>query len=207
MKASLPNIVWLALVGASIAAPAAAQQAAPQPQPGNGSNVAASGVPTPPNYLIGAQDVLSVVFWREKDMSAEVVVRPDGKISLPLLNDIDAAGRSPEALRAAIAKAASKFMEEPNVTVVVKEIRSRNVYVTGQVTKAGTYPLGNEMTVLQALSVAGGLLEYADAGNIIIMRKEEGRDRHFKFNYKDVIRGKNVEQNIVLKPNDTIIVP
>jgi polysaccharide biosynthesis/export protein len=207
MKRSLLNIVWLALIGATIAAPAGAQQAAPSAQPANGAGVAASGVATPPNYLIGPQDVLSIVFWREKDMSADVVVRPDGKISLPLLNEIEAGGLSPEALRAAIAKAAAKFMEEPNVTVVVKEIHSRNVYVTGQVTKPSEYPLGNDMTVLQAIALAGGLLEYADAKNIVIMRKEDGRDRYFKFNYKDVIKGKNVQQNIVLKPSDTIIVP
>ncbi len=92
-------------------------------------------------------------------------------------------------------------------TVVVKEIHSRNVYVTGQVAKPGAFPLGNDMTVLQVIALAGGLLEYADAKNIVIMRKEDGRDRYFKFNYKDVIKGKNVEQNIVLKPGDTVIVP
>jgi polysaccharide export outer membrane protein len=173
----------------------------------DGSAAPSTSVVLPTNYVIGAQDVLSIVFWREKDMSADVVVRPDGKISLPLLNDIDAAGLSPDALRAVIAKAATKFMEEPSVTVVVKEIKSRNVYVTGQVTKAGTYPLGQEMTVLQAISVAGGLLEYADADNIVVLRKENGKERTFKFNYKDVIRGKKLEQNIVLLPNDTVIVP
>ena len=161
----------------------------------------------PANYVIGPQDVLSVVFWREKDMSADVVVRPDGKISLPLLNDVPAAGLSPEALRNAIAKAATKYMEDPSVTVVIKEINSRNVYVTGQVAKAGTYRLGNDMTVLQAISVAGGLLEYADASNIVVLRKENGKERSIKFNYKDVIRGKNLEQNIILLPNDTVIVP
>jgi polysaccharide biosynthesis/export protein len=168
---------------------------------------APASVVVPANYVIGPQDVLSVVFWREKDMSVDVVVRPDGKISLPLLNDVAAAGMSPEALRTAIAKAATKYMEDPSVTVVIKEINSRNVYVTGQVAKAGTYRLGNEMTVLQAISVAGGLLEYADASNIVILRKENGKDRSIKFNYKDVIRGKNLDQNIVLLPNDTVIVP
>ena len=106
-----------------------------------------------------------------------------------------------------IAKAATKYMEDPSVTVVIKEINSRNVYVTGQVAKAGTYRLGNDMTVLQAISVAGGLLEYADASNIVVLRKENGKERSIKFNYKDVIRGKNLEQNIILLPNDTVIVP
>ena len=199
------KFLWAALTSAALVAPLAAQGSA-QARP-DGAAAPSTSVTLPANYVIGAQDVLAVVFWREKDMSVDVVVRPDGKISLPLLNDIDAAGMSPEALRAAIAKAASKYMEEPNVTVVVKEIKSRSVYVTGQVTKAGTYPLGNDMTVLQAISVAGGLLEYADASNIVVLRKESGKDRTFKFNYKDVIKGKNLAQNIVLQPNDTVIVP
>jgi polysaccharide biosynthesis/export protein len=207
MKSSAFNIVWAALVSVTIAAFAGAQPRASQAPPANGTNPSSAGMATPPNYLIGPQDVLSIVFWREKDMSADVVVRPDGKISLPLLNEIDAAGHSPEKLRDTIAKAASKFMEEPNVTVVVKEIHSRNVYVMGQVTKAGTYPLATDMTVLQAIALAGGLLEYADESSIVIMRKEDGRDRYFKFNFKDVVKGKNPGQNIVLKPGDTVIVP
>ncbi len=100
-------------------------------------------------------------------------------------------------------KAAAKFVEEPSVTVVVKEINSRKVFITGQVTKPGSYRLTSGMTVLQLIAVAGGLLEYADAKNIVVMRKENGRDRAFKFNYKDVIKQKNVKQNIVLKPGDT----
>lgn len=209
MKRSLLNIVWVALVTATIAAPAGAQppaSAAP-PGPGNGSPAVTAGVTTPPDYLIGPQDVLSIVFWREKDMTVDVVVRPDGKISLPLLNDIDAAGRSPEALRAAITTAAAKLFEEPSVSVVVKEIKSRNVSITGQVTKPGSYKLTNGMTVLQLIAVSGGLLEYAKEKNIVVMRKENGRDRAFKFNYKDVIRQKNVEQNILLKPGDIVLVP
>jgi len=166
-----------------------------------------AGVNVPTDYLIGPQDVLSIVFWREKDMSVDVVVRPDGKISLPLLNDIEAAGQTPDALRAAIAKAAAKFFEEPSVSVVVKEIKSRNVSITGQVTKPGSYELTSGMTVLQLIAVSGGLLEYADAKNIIVMRKENGRDRAFKFNYKDVMKQKNVEQNIALKPGDIVLVP
>ena len=194
-----------ALAGAVVVAPLSAQ--VPAQSRADGPAATPTSVVVPANYVIGPQDVLSVVFWREKEMSADVVVRPDGKISLPLLNDVAAAGLSPEALRNAIAKAATKYMEDPSVTVVIKEINSRNVYVTGQVAKAGTYRLGNDMTVLQAISVAGGLLEYADASNIVVLRKENGKDRSIKFNYKDVIRGKNLEQNIVLLPNDTVIVP
>jgi polysaccharide export outer membrane protein len=140
-------------------------------------------------------------------MSAEVVVRPDGKISLPLLNDIAAAGHTPNALRAALEKAASKYSNEPNATVVVKEIRSRKVFITGNVVKAGTYPLTGDMNVLQLIALAGGLAEYADVKNIVVIRKEDGQERYFKFNYKDVVRQKNAQQNIALKPGDTVVVP
>lgn len=203
MTHQLPTLVLTSLL-ALAAAPAAAQR------PGNAPVPANSGVVTPAHYVVGPQDVLSVVFWREKEMSADVVVRPDGKISLPLLNDIQAAGLTPEALRHAIAKDAQKYLKElqdSDVTVVVKEINSRKVYVTGQVIRGGEFPLANDMTVLQAISVAGGLLEYADASDIVVVRKEGGREQTFKFNYKDVIKGRNLAQNITLKPGDTIIVP
>jgi polysaccharide export outer membrane protein len=156
--------------------------------------------------VIGPADVLSVVFWRDKDMSAEVTVRPDGKISLPLLNEIGAAGSTPEELRARIVEAAEKFIAEPDVTIVIKDIRSRNVYITGNVAKPATYPLNSEMTVLQLIAVAGGLLEYADAKNIVVIRIESGRQQFHKFNYKDVVSQKNTAQNITLKPGDTVVV-
>jgi polysaccharide biosynthesis/export protein len=165
------------------------------------------GVPLPPGYLIGTEDTLSINFWREKEMSADVVVRPDGKISLPLLNDVQAAGLTPDQLREQLVKAAAKFVADANATVVVKEIRSRNVYITGQVTKGGAFPLIGDMTVLQLIALAGGLLEYADSKNIVLTRNENGTPKYYKFNYKDVMKGKNVQQNLVLKPGDTVIVP
>jgi polysaccharide export outer membrane protein len=181
--------------------PAAGTEAA------RGSAPAASAVVPPAGYIIGADDVLSVVFWREQDMSAEVVVRPDGNISLPLLNDLHAAGLTPDQLRVKVTDAAVKFVESPSVTVVVKAINSRKVYVTGNVLRAGTYPLSGPMTVLQVLALAGGVVEFADTKNITIMRTEDGRPRAFKFNYKDVSKGKGLDQNIVLQPGDTVVVP
>ena len=172
----------------------------------SGNGAATASVP-PPGYVIGPADVLSIVFWRDKDMSADVVVRPDGKISLPLLNEIDAAGYTPEQLHARLVQAAGKYLEEPNATVVVKEIRSRNVFITGNVAKPATYPLNGEMTVLQLIAVAGGLLEYADAKNIVIIQTVAGQQRHHKFNYKDVVKQKRTTQNILLKPGDTVVVP
>jgi polysaccharide export outer membrane protein len=133
-----------------------------------------TGVTPPADYVIGAQDVLAVAFWRDKEMNADVTVRPDGKISLPLINELQAAGLTPEQLRASIAEAASKYIEDPTVSVVIKDIRSRNVYITGAVTKPSTYPLIGEMNVLQLIALAGGLLEWADSKNIVGIQTENG---------------------------------
>ena len=160
----------------------------------------------PTDYVIGVEDVLSVVFWREKDMSADVVVRPDGKISLPMLNDVHAAGLTPEALAAEVAKAGAKFVRDAGATVIVKEIRSRKVYIIGEVSKPGTFQLASEMTVLQAIGEAGGFIEGADKGDVVIVRNEGGKERRFKFNYNEVVDGKKPEQNIKLQPGDTVIV-
>jgi polysaccharide export outer membrane protein len=161
----------------------------------------------PPDYVIGADDVLSIVFWREKDLSMDAVVRPDGRISLPLMNDIAAAGLTPDQLRAKLTEEAQRYVQDPNVTVIVKQINSRRVFITGQVAKAGTYPLSGPMTVLQLISLAGGLLEYADSKNVVVMRTENGRPMSYVFNYKEVVGRRNLKQNIELKPGDTIIVP
>jgi polysaccharide export outer membrane protein len=190
------------------AAPAPAQQASPPqaPQPPTNLTISPAVQTLPPGYVVGVEDVLSIVFWRERDMSADVVVRPDGKISLPLLDDIQAAGYTPEQLSVVLETAAAKFVSQPNATVVVREIHSRKVYVVGQVTRPGTFPLAGDMNVLQAIAMAGGLLDYADKGDIAIVRLENGRERRLKFNYNDVVKGKNVAQNVVLKPGDTIVV-
>jgi polysaccharide export outer membrane protein len=184
-------------VGAKPSGPAAASKA--------GETVAVP--PPPPGYVIGADDILSIVYWREKDMSTDVQVRPDGIISLPLLNEIIAAGLTPNQLRDRINEESQKYVEDPNVTVVVKQINSRKVYVTGQVGKMGAYPLTGPMTVLQLLSTVGGIGEFAKSKNIVILRTENGRQVSHKFNYKEVISGKQLAQNIELKPGDTIVVP
>ena len=172
----------------------------------SGTTAAATPV-LPPGYVIGPADVLSIVFWRDKDMTADVTVRPDGKITLPLLNEVTAGGFTPEELRLRLVEAAKAYIEDPNATVVVKEIKSRNVFITGSVAKPATYPLNGEMTVLQLIAVAGGLQEYADAKNIVVIRSENGRQQYFKFNYKDVVSQKRAAQNLVLKPGDTVVVP
>jgi polysaccharide biosynthesis/export protein len=182
-------------------------------QPPSGITAASPAVGTsamaslPPGYIIGTEDVLSIVFWRDKDMSADVVVRPDGKITLPLLNEVQAAGYTPEQLRVQLTEAATKFVEDPTASVVVKEIHSRNAYITGNVAKPATYQLSGDMNVLQLIALAGGLLEYADAKNIVVIRTEAGYQQYHRFNYKDVVKQKHIEQNIVLKPGDTVVVP
>jgi polysaccharide export outer membrane protein len=206
------------LLVAVLAASQAGALQAPQPPAGTAASArpaaatttppaVPAGVPTPADFVIGPNDVLTVVFWRDKDMSSDVAVRPDGKISLPLLNDMQAAGLTPEQLRQQLTTAAAHFVEDPTVTVVVKEINSRRVFITGQVAKPGPYPLSGPTTVLQLIAMAGGVLEYADAKNITIMRTENGKPLSFQFNYKDVTKRKNLKQNIELKPGDTIIVP
>ena len=183
-----------------------AQAAKPSPA-GNASPAAPAAVQVAPDYVIGPDDVITVVVWKEQEVSGDFTVRPDGKISMPLMNDIAVAGLTPEQLRGRITEAAAKFIEEPTVTVVVKAINSRKVYVMGQVNKPGPYPLNSPTTVIQLLATAGGLLEYANQENISIVRNENGRQTSFRFNYKDFTRGRNPLQNIELKPGDTVIVP
>jgi len=168
----------------------------------------AQSIPTPADYVIGPDDVLSVVFWRDKELTTDVVVRPDGQISLPLLNDIHAGGLTPAQLREAIDAVARRYIEDPTVAVIVKQIKSRKLFITGQVEKPGTYPLVGPTTVLQLVAMAGGLKEFADAKRIRIMRTDgAGRQLGLAFNYEQVLSGKNLGQNIELKPGDTVVVP
>ncbi|HTV00109.1 MAG TPA: polysaccharide biosynthesis/export family protein [Luteitalea sp.] len=196
--------------------PAPTQPVAPVPQP-SASVPAPAGASTPapaeaaavvpPDYVIGADDILSIVFWEQANHGGEVIVRPDGKITLPLINDVQAAGLTPEQLRQHIVAAAARYLRDPNVTVIVKQTNSRRVYVTGRVNKPGTYVLTTPVTVLQMLALAGGIGEFAKKDRIVVMRTEGDRTASHKFNYGDVIAGKKLEQNILLRPGDTIIVP
>jgi len=159
-------------------------------------------------YIIGVDDVLSIMFWRDKDLSApEVTVRPDGKVTLPLLNDVVAAGLTPDQLRDVVLEAARKYVEDPNPTVMVKEIKSRKVFITGQVEKPGPYPLNGSTTILQLIATAGGLRDFADGKNISVMRTQNGRPVVFDFNYQDLLKRKNLHHNIELEPGDTVVVP
>jgi polysaccharide export outer membrane protein len=163
----------------------------------------------PPGYVIGPDDIMDVIFYKdEASSSKDVPVRPDGKVSLTLLNEMDAAGKTPEEFRLEVTKAAAKYITDPVVSVNIKQINSRRAYISGQIAKSGAYPLGQPLTVSQLIAMAGGLQEYADEKKIIIVRTgKDGKPTHFRFNYKDFTKGKNLEQDIELMPGDRIIVP
>ncbi len=160
------------------------------------------------DFVIGLEDVLAINVWREPELSVkEVIVRPDGKISLPLISDIQASGLTTKQLQDQIAERLKEFVASPNVTVVVIKIFSQSVSIVGQVSKPGVYYIGSPVTVLELLARAGGFREEAKTKKIKIVRNEGGKSSQFSFNYKDVSDGKNLQQNIMLKNGDTVIVP
>jgi polysaccharide biosynthesis/export protein len=190
--------------------PAAAIAQAPLGTPATARSASAApagNVELPRDYVIGSEDVLEVRFWKDVNLSREVVVRPDGKIALELLNEVQAAGLTPEQLREAVLAEAKKYMEDPSVAVIVKQINSRKVFITGMVEKPGVYPVASSMTVLQLISVAGGLKEFAKKKEIVVMRHDKGTPLAYPFNYDDILKGRRLAQNIVLKPGDTVVVP
>lgn len=202
--AALMLVLWASTAFAQTQKPAA------QPMP---ATAAAASAPratdpvVPPGYVIGTDDVLSIVYWKDKDMSADAQVRPDGRIALPLINEVQAAGLTPEQLHKKLTEESKKYMEDANITVVVRQINSRKAFITGEVNRPGPYPLTSPTSVMQLIALAGGLREYANTKKIVIMRTVNGKPISLPFNYKDVIAGKNLQQNIELKPGDTVVVP
>jgi len=192
----VPAAITLAFCGMLIA-----QTPAP-PQPVEAKPVAAPPV-DPKAYLIGAEDVISIRVWKEPENSGQYVVRPDGKISIPLIGEVQAAGLTPFALSASIAAGLEKVMVHPEVTVGVEKVNSKKYYIQGEVNKPGSYPLVIDTTVLEALVNAGGFREFANSKKIVVLRGSE----RLKFNYKEVTKGKKMEQNILVKNGDQIIVP
>ncbi len=168
----------------------------------NGIGIGTAAV-DPRTYVIGAEDVLFIRVWREADFTAPYIVRPDGKISLPLVGDLQAAGLTPERLADQIEQALAEFINKPDVTVSLQQVNSKKFYITGQVFRPGEFPLIVPTRIFDALSNAGGFRDFANRKKIIIMR---GNDR-LKFNYNDILKGKNLEQNIFLENGDTIVIP
>jgi polysaccharide biosynthesis/export protein len=174
---------------------------------GNGVETKAVQPNEEPGYVIGAQDVLDISVWKEPDVTRTVPVRPDGKISLPLVKDIQAAGLTPMQLESLITQKLQKFVTDPQVSVIVKEINSRRIFILGEVNRSGAFTLLPNMTILQALSGAGGFTQFANLKGIYLLRLENGKEVKYPFNYKEVINGQNPNQNMLLKPGDTIVVP
>jgi polysaccharide biosynthesis/export protein len=180
---------------------AAAKPAATSPEPTKEPTSVAG-----PDYIIGADDVLHVSVWKEADLTNTLPVRPDGKISLPLLNDVQAAGLTPMQLAMSITEKLKKYLADPRVTVVVTQMNSQRFYVMGEVLHSGSVTLLPNMTVLQALATAG-FTQFANTKGIYLLRNQNGKQEKIPFNYRQVLKGEAMDQNLTLRPGDTIVVP
>jgi polysaccharide export outer membrane protein len=159
-------------------------------------------------YIIGVDDVLAINVWKEPDVSKTVPVRSDGKISLPLAGEVQASGQTPRQLELDLSRRLASYISQPEVTVIVQEIKSQKFNILGQVAKPGAYPIANNPTVLDAIAQAGGFRDFAKQKSIYVLRRNpDGTETRLPFNYKEMIKGKNADQNIKLHANDTIVVP
>ncbi len=173
----------------------------------SGTAVAEAAVPTRPAYTVNPGDVLSIVVWKEPDLQRNVIVRPDGAFSFPLAGDIQAEGKSIEQIRQTVAEHLQKFIPDPVITVSVEGFGGNTVYVIGQVQRPGVIQATGQIDVMQALSIGGGTSVFAQLGDIKILRRVNGKLIAIPFNYKDIEKGKRLNQNIILKPGDVIVVP
>ncbi len=203
---------WKAAVAALlvISGLAWAQNTAPaQPVGSSASDATANAPPSSPagpDYVIGPEDVLHVAVWKEADLTATLPVRPDGKISLPLLNDVQAGGLTPMQLADSLTEKLKKYVASPRVTVVVTQINSKRVYMVGEVSHTGAMPMLPNMTVLQAIAGAG-LTQFANTKGIYVLRMENGKQQKLPVNYRKLVKGEQMDHNYVLQPGDTIVVP
>jgi polysaccharide biosynthesis/export protein len=169
-----------------------------------------SPVQVPPDsdkYLIGPEDVLYIQVWKEELLSQTVMVRNDGKITLPLLDEVQAAGLTPLQLKEVLTQKLKQFVETPIVTVIVREAKSFKVYIGGQISRPGVYTLVEEISILQLVPLAGGFTQWANQRKILLIRKEGGQEKRYTINYKKIISGEDLSGNLIVKPGDTIIVP
>jgi polysaccharide biosynthesis/export protein len=208
-------VMALALIvsGPGAASAQTAARAAQSPQPQSSTTRPA---PAPPGdaagnvdnaFTIGPEDVLGILVWRDAELTSDVTVRSDGMITLPLIRDVKAEGLTPNELANQVEALLREYVTDASVTVVVREMKSRQVFITGEVARPGAYPLASTMTVMQLIAIAGGLSEFAKANSISIMRVARGKTTTFPFDYRNVASGKKPEQNIVLEPGDTVVVP
>jgi polysaccharide export outer membrane protein len=203
---SKPFVIALALVaGAGLAAHA--QQASPVSTT-PGSPVPASAPPAITDYVIGPEDLLQITVWKNESLSRELAVRPDGKISMPLLHDIQAAGLTPMQLQEKLSTALGEFMPNPEVSVTVTDVRSYRISVLGEVVKPGVLQLKSDTTVLEAIALAGGFRDFASPSKIVILRKNgDGQTNKIPFNYNRVVKDNRSDANVTLKAGDVVVVP
>ena len=195
-------LACVAIISAAIAGPVAFAQA-----PAGTGGIVSQAAVNPSTYRVGAEDLLEITVWREDALKRDVLVRPDGGISYPLIGEIQAAGKTVDELREEITKRLEKFVPDAAVSVTVLKTGSQRIYVLGKVAKPGEFPVGRNVDVLQALSMAGGLTQFADQNGIRIMRREGDRQSMLPFEYGRVIRGEKVEQNVLLRTGDVVVVP
>jgi len=202
MKRSRPGFLLLfitLLIGSVAFAQGTSDLSVVKPTPGDPSVDSST-------YVIGPEDVLDIYVWKETDLSRRVPVRQDGKISMPLVGEIQASGLTPLKLKEELINKLKAYVEIPNVTVTVLEANSFKVYVTGQVLRPGVFTLRSETTILQIIPMAGGFTQWANQGKLILVRKEQGQGKKYVVNYKKIVSGEDLTQNLILKPGDTIIV-
>ncbi|HLY91639.1 MAG TPA: polysaccharide biosynthesis/export family protein [Candidatus Angelobacter sp.] len=171
------------------------------------AEVAPPAVNLPPGYVVGESDVLHVNVWKEQELTQTVVVRTDGNISLPLINEVKVSGMTPIQIQELIAEKLKSFINNPQVTVTVTDIRSKKAFITGEVLRPGSYSLNAQTSVLQLIAQAGGFTPFAKRDSIVVLRSENGKLTRMKFQYKEVIKGNKAEQNVALQPGDTVVVP
>lgn len=207
-------VIVLLFCGSFIGLSAHAQSAGHETQTGAVSSspeplqAASRGTQPEESFVIGNDDVLAINVWKQPDLTRSVPVRSDGKISLPLIGDVQAAGRTPEQLEQDIAARLRTFIVDPQVTVIVQEVKSENFNILGQVTKPGSYPLTAGTTIVDAIATAGGFKDFAKKKSIYVLRRNSGGgESRIAFNYQAFIKGKNTAQNIRLEPHDTVVVP
>jgi len=201
-------IMSLGLWGQSESEPTAPAASAPASQPTQTVDASSVTKPHDDSFVIGNDDMLAINVWKEPDISRSIPVRSDGKISLPLVGEVQATGRTPLKLEQDIAAKLKNYIAEPEVTVIIQQINSQKFNILGQVSRPGSYPINNSATVLDAIAVAGGFRDFAKQKSIYVLRQNaDGSQARMPFNYKEVVKGKNPAQNVKLQPRDTIVVP
>lgn len=166
-----------------------------------------STAPASEEYVLGAEDVVEILVWRNEALSRTVSIRPDGKISLPIIGDLQAAGLTPSQLRDSIKERLQEYKETPEVSVIIKEVNSLAVFIMGEVARPGKFQLRSKTTLLQVISLAGGFTQYADHENIVLLRREGAGETRIRIRYKDIVSGRNPDGNVLLHQGDTILVP